>query len=89
MQGSGFFLGGMSAVIIGWPMIGMAMEAYGFILLFAGFFPTVIMFLKKVPGLSKILDSPAFKAVSAAQHSPPLKALVTPHPFPWGSTLLL
>mmetsp|Transcript_15861 Transcript_15861/g.44356 ORF Transcript_15861/g.44356 Transcript_15861/m.44356 type:complete len:140 (+) Transcript_15861:419-838(+) len=62
-KGSGFFLGGAILVIIGWPMIGMILEGYGFIVLFSGFFPTVIMFLKKIPGASVLLDNPAFKSI--------------------------
>ncbi|KAI3693754.1 hypothetical protein L1987_76706 [Smallanthus sonchifolius] len=35
-QGTVFF------VIVGWPVIGMGAEAYGFILLFSGFWPTIV-----------------------------------------------
>jgi hypothetical protein len=42
-------------------MIGMAVEAYGFWLLFAGFFPTALAFLRRVPGLGVVLDAPIVK----------------------------
>ncbi|KAJ0779096.1 putative vesicle transport protein, Got1/SFT2 [Helianthus annuus] len=42
--GIGFFL-----VIIGWPVIGMAAEAYGFIILCSGFWSTISVFMQKIP----------------------------------------
>ncbi|XP_076912077.1 vesicle transport protein GOT1-like [Bidens hawaiensis] len=42
--GTGFFF-----VIVGWPIIGMAAEAYGVIVLFSGFWPTVSVILQKIP----------------------------------------
>mmetsp|Transcript_21096 Transcript_21096/g.54082 ORF Transcript_21096/g.54082 Transcript_21096/m.54082 type:complete len:140 (+) Transcript_21096:408-827(+) len=62
-KGSGFFLGGCALVIYGWPIVGMLLETYGFVLLFSGFFPTVLMFLKKVPYVGKLLDLPGVKSV--------------------------
>jgi len=41
----------------------MAVEAYGFWLLFAGFFPTVLGFLRRAPGLGPVLDLPILKSV--------------------------
>uniref|UniRef100_A0A061S822 Vesicle transport protein got1b n=2 Tax=Tetraselmis sp. GSL018 TaxID=582737 RepID=A0A061S822_9CHLO len=61
-KGSVFFLGGMAVVIYGWPIIGMLVETYGFIVLFSGFFPTVLMFLKRIPFAGKILDAPVIKS---------------------------
>ena len=34
VTGSSCFLGGIVVVLFGWPLIGMIIEAYGFILLF-------------------------------------------------------
>ena len=34
LKGSSCFLGGVLVVLIGWPLIGMIIEIYGFILLF-------------------------------------------------------
>ncbi|KAL7164943.1 hypothetical protein ACSBR2_040772 [Camellia fascicularis] len=42
--GVGFFL-----VVIGWPVLGMILEAYGFIVLFSGFWPTLSVFVQKIP----------------------------------------
>ena len=34
LKGSSCFLGGVLVVLIGWPLIGMIIEIYGFVLLF-------------------------------------------------------
>ncbi|KAG9352793.1 hypothetical protein JZ751_017369, partial [Albula glossodonta] len=34
LRGSTFFLGGVALVLLRWPVIGMAIESYGFVLLF-------------------------------------------------------
>eukprot|EP00063_Salmo_salar_P012896 XP_013987731.1 PREDICTED: vesicle transport protein GOT1A-like [Salmo salar] len=39
LRGSTFFLGGVALVLFRWPIIGMAVESYGFVLLFRSFFP--------------------------------------------------
>uniref|UniRef100_T1IXV0 Vesicle transport protein GOT1B n=1 Tax=Strigamia maritima TaxID=126957 RepID=T1IXV0_STRMM len=52
------FFGGILIVLIGFPLIGMIVETYGFILLFSGFFPAVITFLRRVPVLGSILNLP-------------------------------
>ncbi|KAL0417431.1 UNVERIFIED_CONTAM: Vesicle transport protein GOT1 [Sesamum radiatum] len=51
--GLGFIL-----VIIGWPIIGMIIEAYGFVVLFSGFWPTLAVFLQKIPILGWLLQQP-------------------------------
>ncbi|KAL6513742.1 Golgi Transport [Orobanche hederae] len=51
--GVGFFL-----VIIGWPIIGMMIEAYGFIVLFSGFWPTLSVFLQKIPVIGWLFQQP-------------------------------
>lgn len=63
-QGSAFYLSGAVLVIVGWTMIGLVVEAYGFWLLFCEFIPTVLTFSRRVPFLSKVLDMPALKLVS-------------------------
>eukprot|EP00850_Spirogloea_muscicola_P010085 SM000058S18515 [mRNA] locus=s58:305388:306677:+ [translate_table: standard] len=57
-KGSIFFLAGFFLVLVGWAIIGMIVQAYGFILLFSGFWPTVVVFLNRIPGLSWILNQP-------------------------------
>lgn len=34
LKATGFFVGGMLIVLLGWPVIGMCVEMYGFFLLF-------------------------------------------------------
>lgn len=60
-KGSSIFAGGIFLVIVGWAATGMAVEAYGFWLLFAGFFPTVLGFLRRAPVLGPLLDNPGVK----------------------------
>ncbi|KAJ9549698.1 hypothetical protein OSB04_022241 [Centaurea solstitialis] len=56
--GIGFFF-----VIIGWPVIGMAAEAYGFIILFSGFWPTLSVFVQKVPIIGWVFRQPYIRSV--------------------------
>lgn len=58
IKGSISFFGGIIIVLFGWPMVGMLFEAYGFFLLFSGFFPVAINFLRRVPFLGTILNMP-------------------------------
>ncbi|TVU30705.1 hypothetical protein EJB05_22339, partial [Eragrostis curvula] len=52
--GAGFFL-----VLIGWPFFGMILEAYGFIVLFSGFWPTLVVFLQRIPIIGWIFQQPS------------------------------
>ncbi|URD93923.1 vesicle transport protein [Musa troglodytarum] len=51
--GAGFFL-----VLVGWPVIGMILESYGFIVLFSGFRSILAVFLQKIPILGWIFQQP-------------------------------
>jgi hypothetical protein len=64
-QGSAIFFSGFGLVVWGWSIVGFILETYGFWLLFSGFFPTALSFLRRVPFLGKILDAPFLKTVSA------------------------
>ncbi|CAN6459520.1 unnamed protein product [Victoria cruziana] len=51
--GLGFFL-----VLIGWPIMGMILESYGFIVLFSGFWPTLAVFLQRIPVIGWLFQQP-------------------------------
>ena len=57
-KGSGAFFGGILIVLLGWPLIGMCVELYGFIVLFSGFFPVAVNFLRRIPVIGTILNMP-------------------------------
>ncbi|KAJ1138065.1 hypothetical protein NDU88_004456 [Pleurodeles waltl] len=48
LKGTSFFLGGILIVLLRWPILGMALEIYGFVALFRGFFPVVFGFLGSI-----------------------------------------
>lgn len=56
--GVGFFF-----VLIGWPVLGMILESYGFIVLFSGFWPTLVVFAQRIPVLGWIFQQPFFKSL--------------------------
>ncbi|CAM8917102.1 unnamed protein product [Rhodiola kirilowii] len=55
--GVGFFL-----VVIGWPILGMILEAYGFVVLFSGFWPTLSVFLQQVPVFGWLIKLPYIRS---------------------------
>ncbi|KAL2901614.1 Vesicle transport protein GOT1 [Bienertia sinuspersici] len=61
--GVGFFF-----VLIGWPIIGMLLETYGFFVLFSGFWPTLAVFLQRIPVLGWVLQHPFFRSVCHLSH---------------------
>ncbi|GAA0173542.1 lipase [Lithospermum erythrorhizon] len=72
--GSGFFL-----VVVGWPIIGMMLESYGFVVLFSGFWPTLAVFLQKIPILGWLVQQPYIRSVCYPHTSksfPCLKLLI-------------
>ncbi|XP_036032681.1 vesicle transport protein GOT1A-like [Onychomys torridus] len=59
LKGTSFFLGGVAIVLLRWPLLGMLLEAYGFVSLFKGFFPVAFGFLgsvSNIPFLSTLLQ---------------------------------
>ncbi|RVE72870.1 hypothetical protein OJAV_G00043240 [Oryzias javanicus] len=50
-RGTLFFLGGVTLVLFRWPVIGMLVESYGFVLLFRSFFPVAIGFVLQIVNL--------------------------------------
>ena len=64
IKGSSAFFGGIVVVLLGYPLIGMIIEAYGFIVLFSGFFPVAVNFLRRIPVIGTILNLPGISSVS-------------------------
>uniref|UniRef100_A0A3Q3LY04 Golgi transport 1Bb n=1 Tax=Labrus bergylta TaxID=56723 RepID=A0A3Q3LY04_9LABR len=62
-KATSFFLGGVFVVLIGWPIIGVVLEIYGFFLLFRGFFPVAVGFIRRVPVLGSLLSLPGISAL--------------------------
>lgn len=56
--GIGFFI-----LLMGWPILGMILEGYGFILLFSGFWPTLAVFMQKIPILGWLLQQPFIRSL--------------------------
>ena len=54
-KGTVAFMGGVALVFLGWPFVGMCVEGYGFLVLFSSFFPTVLVFLKRLPVVGTFL----------------------------------
>lgn len=65
-----FFFVGMAIVLLGWPILGMGLEGFGFINLFGDFFPVVIAFLKRMPVIGKFLTLPGVRHVSCTLFFP-------------------
>ncbi|KAI4479220.1 vesicle transport protein GOT1B [Polistes fuscatus] len=63
IKASASFLGGIFVVLMGWPIVGMIIETYGFVLLFSGFLPVAISFLRRVPILGTILNMPGLSRI--------------------------
>ncbi|KAL9314674.1 hypothetical protein ACSQ67_020126 [Phaseolus vulgaris] len=56
--GIGFFI-----LILGWPILGMIVESYGFIVLFSGFWPTLAVFIQKIPVLGWLFQQPYIRSL--------------------------
>ncbi|XP_050676460.1 vesicle transport protein GOT1B [Leptidea sinapis] len=57
------FFGGITIVLLGWPMFGMIAEMYGFLLLFRGFLPAAVNFLRMVPVFGSLLNLPIIRGI--------------------------
>ncbi|XP_022238615.1 vesicle transport protein GOT1B-like isoform X1 [Limulus polyphemus] len=64
LKGTVAFFGGIFLVLFGWPLVGILIETYGFILLFSGFFPVALNFLQRIPVLGALLSLPYISKVS-------------------------
>ncbi|KAH8316833.1 hypothetical protein KR074_009175, partial [Drosophila pseudoananassae] len=63
VKGTTAFFGGIIIVLLGFPIIGMIIESYGFFALFSGFFPVAINFLGRVPLLGPLLNIPIMQKI--------------------------
>jgi len=61
-KGSTAFFGGILVVLFGFPLVGMLVELYGFVLLFSGFFPVAVNFLRRVPVIGTLLNLPGISS---------------------------
>ncbi|CAF0984454.1 unnamed protein product [Adineta steineri] len=61
IKASLLFFGGITVVLLGWPLIGMIIEFYGFFLLFGGFIPIAINFLRRLPIIGSLLLLPGIR----------------------------
>lgn len=62
-KGSALFFGGMLLVLVGWPVIGMGVEVFGFINLFGDFFPIAIAFMRRMPIVGNFMLLPGVRVV--------------------------
>lgn len=58
VRGSILFFGGILVLILGYPFIGMFIEAFGIINLFGNFFPMALAVMRRVPVLETVLNLP-------------------------------
>ncbi|KAK6919893.1 Vesicle transport protein, Got1/SFT2-like [Dillenia turbinata] len=58
LKGTMAFGSGFALLILGWPFFGMILEGYGSIVLFSGFWPTLAVFLQRIPFFGWILRQP-------------------------------
>lgn len=57
------FFVGITVVLVGYPLVGMIIETYGFILLFGGFIPATVQFLRRVPVIGSFLNFPIISRI--------------------------
>tara|TARA_B110001452_G_scaffold229603_1_gene205548 strand:+ start:541 stop:1086 length:546 start_codon:yes stop_codon:yes gene_type:complete len=83
IKGTSCFLGGIGLVLLGWPVIGMGVEGFGFLNLFGDFFPIALGFMRNMPIIGTLLNLPAIRAVRSATahirapHAPPRARPIT------------
>lgn len=63
MKGSIAFFAGFLLVLIKWTILGILIEAFGFLNLFGDFFPVVVGFLRQLPVIGKLLNLPGIRQV--------------------------
>ncbi|KAI9503595.1 Golgi Transport [Coemansia spiralis] len=61
IRGSIAFFIGFSLVLIKWSILGIIVEAFGFLNLFGDFFPVAINFLRSLPIIGRFLNLPVIR----------------------------
>ncbi|KAJ2159951.1 Golgi Transport [Coemansia sp. RSA 552] len=61
LRGSISFFAGFVLVLIKWPIVGILVEAFGFLNLFGDFFPVAIDFLRGLPVVGRLLSLPGIR----------------------------
>ena len=65
LRGTACFLGGITLVLVGWPMVGMVVEVFGILNLFGNFFPIILSLLRGMPVIGTVLNHPLVNKVLA------------------------
>jgi len=76
LRGSTAFFGGILIVLFGWPLVGIIIETYGFIVLFSGFLPVAVNFLRRVPVLGTFLNLPILNKIVDKVAGDPNRSMV-------------
>ena len=61
MRASALFFGGILLVLFGWALVGIVVELWGFVLLFGGFLPSAVNFLRQMPVIGMVLSLPGIR----------------------------
>ena len=76
VKGTSAFFGGIIVVLLGWPVTGMIVECFGFVVLFSGFFPVAINFLRRIPVIGQILNLPGISTYADRMAGDQYKTMV-------------
>ncbi|CCF48765.1 hypothetical protein NDA18_001558 [Ustilago nuda] len=63
IRGTICFFAGILLVFCKWAVVGMAVEAFGFLNLFGDFFPVILSFLRQLPVIGNVLSLPGVGAL--------------------------
>ncbi|PIA17474.1 Got1-domain-containing protein [Coemansia reversa NRRL 1564] len=61
LRGSIAFFAGFVLVLVKWPIVGILIEAFGFLNLFGDFFPVAINFLRSLPIIGRVFSLPGVR----------------------------
>merc|ERR1712050_392048 len=76
VKGTLSFFGGILIVLFGWPVLGMMLETYGFVVLFSGFFPVVINFLQRIPVIGSFFALPGVSRIFGVSSDDQYKSMI-------------